>query len=181
MTNAERILARLDGKLSEAIELTLFGRAAILLGFEHPPEELALSRDIDAVFWIGQAEHLLATTNFWDAVEDVNRELADQDLYVSHFFTEDQVVLRPHWRECRVPLPGPWNRLQLHRLGNVDLLLSKLMRDDPLDQSDARLIVTRAGLVRREVEEAIREARLPQAEEVREQFALASERLLRVL
>lgn len=55
MNNAKRILACLDRKLNAHIDLTLYGRAAIVLGFECPPDEYALSRDVDAVLWKGQA------------------------------------------------------------------------------------------------------------------------------
>ncbi len=95
MTNAGRILASLDAKLNAPVELTLYGRAALLLGFSDPPEQYAMSRDIDAVMPLGQAEELALATNFWEAVEQVNRELAERELYISHFFEEDQVVLTP--------------------------------------------------------------------------------------
>ena len=107
MTNAQRILALLDTQLTSRIELTLYGRAALHLGFPNAPREQALSRDVDAVFWLGQAEELSEKTNFWEAIEVVNRELADQELYISHFFTENQVVLLPDWRNaCKHRLEG---------------------------------------------------------------------------
>ena len=58
MTNAERILLVLDGCLASTVELTLYGRAALTLGFDETPEEYALSQDVDAVLWLGQAEAL---------------------------------------------------------------------------------------------------------------------------
>ncbi len=64
MNNAEKILTALDRKLTASVELTLYGRAALFLGFEHPPAEYALSRDVDAVLWKGQAEMLLEILNF---------------------------------------------------------------------------------------------------------------------
>jgi hypothetical protein len=95
MTNAQRILMLLDAQLTSRIDLTLYGRAALHLGFPSAPEEHALSRDVDAVLWLGQAEELSEKTNFWNAIEHVNQELADQELYISHFFTESQVILLP--------------------------------------------------------------------------------------
>ena len=177
MNHAERILACLDGHLNSRVELTLYGRAALTLGFEETPEDYALSHDVDAVLWIGQAETLNETTNFWEAVDSTNRELAGEDLYVSHFFTEDQVVLLPEWRENRVALPGPYRQLTLLRLGDLDLLLSKLMRDDPIDHADALFIVRRARLVPDQIRVALERAVLPESAEVREQFAGASARL----
>ena len=55
MTNAERILAELDQRLEASVDLTLYGRAALSLGFESPPAEFAQSMDVDAVLALGQA------------------------------------------------------------------------------------------------------------------------------
>jgi hypothetical protein len=178
MTYAERILHCLDGHLNAAVALTLYGRAALALGFSETPEDYALSQDVDAVLWVGQAEALNESTNFWEAVDQTNADLAQDSLYVSHFFTEDQVVLLSDWREKRVRLPGAWKHLDLYRLGNLDLILSKLMRNDPIDRSDALFIVRKTGLSRAEVESAIRHARVPESDEIREQFAAASARLM---
>lgn len=178
MTNAERILHSLDGHLSSRVELTLYGRAALTLGFSETPEDYALSHDVDAVLWVGQAEALSESTDFWEAVASANNELAGDGLYISHFFTEDQVILLPAWRANRVELPAVWSHLSLYRLGNLDLLLSKLMRDDAIDQSDARFIVDRAALDRAGIEWALDAAIIPDSTEIREQFAIASQRLL---
>lgn len=181
MTNAELILSRLDEKLTSRVELTLYGRAALHLGFPEAPTAYALSRDVDAVLWLGQAEELNEKTNFWAAINDVNDELAERDLYVSHFFTETQVILRPNWRDARVPIRGEWKRLELLRLGNVDLLLSKLMRDDPIDRHDALFIVNAGKIDRQQIAQAIAQARIPDVAEVREQFQEAARRLLDAL
>ena len=178
MSHAEQILTALDRKLDRNVDLTLYGRAAIHLGFENAPHEVALSRDIDAVLWLGQAEDLLAETNFWQAVDQINNELADQELFISHFFTEDQVILRPDWKEHRVSLSGRWSRLSLYRLSDLDLLLSKLMRDDPIDQADARFIVSAANFQRHEIEAALLAARVPDIPEIQEQYELSTKRLL---
>lgn len=181
MSNARRILDALDARLDGSVELTLYGRAALQLGFHRPLDEFALSKDVDGVLWTGQAEALAADTRFWEAVEEINHEMAAEGLYISHFFTEEQVVLRPCWREARRPIPGDWLHLDLYRLGDEDLLLSKLMRDDPIDRADARFIVSRTGLTREAILDAIRDARVPEIEEIQEQFALCSQALLRQL
>jgi hypothetical protein len=103
------------------VELTFYGRAAFTLGFEDAPKEFARSKDIDAVLWVGQADELARTTNFWEAVEEVNREFRDQELYISHLFEEDQVVLTREWREQRLRINGSWNKLTVYRLGDADL------------------------------------------------------------
>lgn len=181
MNNAKRILTALNSKLNSCVELTLYGRAALFLGFENLPQEYALSRDVDAVFWKGQAETLLETTNFWEAVNEVNMELADQDLYISHFFEDSQIILRPNWREQRVKINRPWHNLNLYRLGDIDLLLSKLMRDDPIDLEDALFIYEHANLDMEILKLSLQEARIPDIPEIKEQFELASQRFLETL
>jgi len=181
MNHAQVILSTLDAKLNGPVELTLYGRAALQLGFSDAPAECAVSHDVDAVFWTGQAEALAQTSNFWEAVEAVNAELADQELYISHFFQEDQVVLTPEWRAQRCPITGGWQNLKLYRLGNGDLLLSKLMRDDPIDHGDARFIVSRAGFSAQDVRRLLERARIPDIPEIAEHVERASQRLLDVL
>ena len=146
MTNAEIILQDLDQRLNAKVDITLYGRAALQLGFPAGEDDFALSQDIDGILWLGQAEELLRQSNFWEAVECVNRAMADRNLYISHLFDETQVILRPDWRAQRVAIPGrTWQRLLLHRLCNEDLFLSKLMRYDPQDLKDARFIADKAG------------------------------------
>lgn len=59
----------------------------------------------------------------------------------------------------------------------VRLLLGELMQDDPLDQDDVRLILSRAGLTREQIEQAIRIARVPNIPEILQQFQQAGRRL----
>lgn len=119
--NPQRILSALDERLTAPVELTLYGRAALQLGFDNAPEECSLTRDVDAVLWLGQAEEML---------------------------------------------------------GDMDLLLSKLMRDDPIDLKDAQFIIEQGHLSRKDVEKALIAARIPDVEEIRDQFKAASRRLL---
>ncbi len=170
MSNAERILQALDEKLSATVDLTLYGRAALQLGFEQPAPGFAQSLDIDVVLWMGQADELLAHSNLWEAVEKVNRELAQNRLYISHFFEENQVVLTADWRIKRVPLSGLWEHLKLHRLSDEDLFLSKCMRADPLDLADARYIWQEAGWSEKEVWDLFRRAQIPAIPEVAAEF-----------
>jgi len=181
MTNAERILLALDAKLAKRVDLTLYGRAALQLGFVPPPEDAALSRDVDAVLRMGQAEEMNENTNFWDAAEAVNRELAGDDLYISHFFVEDQVILTPEWFSQRVSIPGSWKRMDLFRLGNADLLLSKLMRNDPIDCRDALFIARTAGFSVADVQTLAQRARVPQSSELQSEFVEAVACLCRAL
>ncbi|MSR65318.1 MAG: hypothetical protein EXS18_05995 [Verrucomicrobiae bacterium] len=88
------------------------------------------------------------------------------------------MILLPAWRSNRVRIDGPWQHLSLYRLGDVDLFLSKLMRDDPIDQADVRFIVERAKLTQPQIETAIRHARVPAIPDIQEQFAICSKRFL---
>jgi KTSC domain-containing protein len=178
VNNAERILAALDDKLHRKVELTLYGRAALSLGFEDAPEEFGQSQDIDGVLWIGQADDLAATTNFWEAVEELNEQFKDQELYISHLFQEDQLILSPDWKSNRQKIDGPWKKLTLYRLGDADLFLTKLMRHDATDIADAKFIVRRTGWSNDDLTAIISQARFPDAAEVREQFAIAAAHFL---
>jgi len=172
------ILNLLDSLLKSPAEIVLYGRAALLLGFDKPPLEFALSRDVDVVLHTGQAEALLEKGDFWQAVELVNELLADKGLYIAHFFTEDQVVLRPDWRKLRERINGPWSNLKVFRLADIDLLLSKLMRYDPIDIKDALFIISRANLSLKDVTYAIKAARVPDIPEIKEQVELMSNKIL---
>jgi len=178
MTNAEQILNRLEQRLTNRVEPTLYGRAALVLGFPDAPEEYAYSQDVGIVLWTGQDEELERSSNFWDALEATNQDLADTGRYMTHLFEEDQVVLSPTWKENRVRLLGSWRQLLLYRLSDMDLLLSKLMRDDPIDHADALFLAKKANLGCSEVQRALEQARIPAIPEIEEQFALASRRLL---
>lgn len=177
--NALTILRALDERLDASVELTLYGRAAIQLGYRNPPDDVLLSLDVDAVFWIGQAEQLNEETNFWQSIEEVNRTLSKDGLYISHFFTEDMVILRECWKQAREVINLKFSRLNLYRLSDIDLLLSKLMRDDPQDLQDALFIVRSAGLTASDIRQALQDARFPSVPEVVEQFRAASDRLLK--
>jgi hypothetical protein len=179
VNNAQRILAELDYKLDHGVELTLYGRAALTLGFDDVPEEFGQSRDIDAVLWIGQAEELAQTTNFWKAIQELNEQLRDQELYISHLFQEDQLILSPDWKSKRKKIDGPWKKLTVYRLADSDLFLTKLMRHDAEDIADAKFIVRRAGWHDDEIAEIISNAQFPDVLEVREQFASAAAHFLK--
>ena len=108
----------------------------------------------------------------------MNSALAAEGFYMSHLFVEDQVILTPEWRESRLPIENKWPKLDLHRLSDEDLLLSKLMRDDPQDRQDAMFIVRRRGWEIEELEQLFNRARVPEIAELEEQFEIASRRLV---
>lgn len=176
MNFAERILTELDSRLDSEIQLCLYGRAAFVLGFGEG--DFAQSYDVDAVLWLGQDEELQRETNFWDALEQVNEVLAPEGLYMSHLFGEEQVILRPCWLDERVKLDGPWKNLKLWRLSDEDLLLSKLMRDDPQDRRDALYLIKERSWGKEKLSALMNEARVPQIDELLEEFEIAGRKLL---
>jgi len=178
MIYAHRILSELDSHLNGSVELTLYGRAAFFLGFPDPPPQFSQSLDVDAILWLGQADELDATTNFWEALEETNLALEPQGFYMSHLFEEDQVILTAGWREQRVAIEGEWERLNLSRLSDKDLFLSKLMRDDPQDREDALFIVRRNGWEVGDLRGFFEEAVIPDLQEIRDEFEKARGALL---
>ena len=114
-------------------------------------------------------------------MNEVNHELTDQELYISHFLEEDQVILRQDWRIQRIQVKGSWKHLDLYRLGDLDLLLCKLMRDDPIDLEDAIFIYEQGHLDIATVAQAFQDAKIPDIHEIKEQFVLASHRFLHAI
>jgi hypothetical protein len=49
ISNPEKILRLLDSKLTKPMELTIYGRAALALGFAHPKADFLSTKDVDAV------------------------------------------------------------------------------------------------------------------------------------
>ncbi len=60
----------------------------------------------------------------------------------------------------------------------LSFLDRQLMRDDPIDQQDARFIVKRSGMDVAAIRRAIESARVPDVPEIREEFARCSQRFL---
>jgi hypothetical protein len=110
MDNASLILLTLDGHLKNPVRLILYGRAALQLGFNDPPPEVAQSKDVDAIIPLADLEGLSADEGFWDAQEATNSELRGKGLYVTHLFCADQVFLRRDWERHLLPIARPPTR-----------------------------------------------------------------------
>lgn len=93
MNNPERILHTLDRQLRQPTRIVLFGRAALALGYTTSPEEFGVTQDVDAILPAVQMARIEADQQFWDALESANKELEPTGLYMTHLFTDDQVVL----------------------------------------------------------------------------------------
>jgi hypothetical protein len=108
--------------------LTLYGRAALALGFPAHETRHETTQDVDAIIPLAQLDELRADEQFWNARDATNAELAARGLYLTHLFTEADVFLLPDWLTRRVPIAGRFTHLQLFRPATLDLILTKMMR-----------------------------------------------------
>jgi hypothetical protein len=179
MDNASLILQTLDQLLDHPVRLVVYGRAAIQLGFNNPPADVAQSKDVDAIVPLVDLETLDRDDGFWDAQQTTNEELRPQGLYITHLFQADQVFLRRDWEEHLVPIHRPVLRwLRLFRPATLDLILTKMMRgDDPQDMEDVAFLIAHDRITPQQIETAIAEAVIPDLEELREAFERAKPRV----
>lgn len=175
MNNAERILTTLDRELDHPVELVLFGRAAIALGFDAAPDEVGRSLDVDVLLprdWVAALDR---DDQFWRAQEATNLKLHRSGLYITHLFTEDQVFIRPGWLAEIVPinkLPTRW--LKLSRPSTIDLILTKMMRGaDEVDSADLKFLIHHDRVTVAQLSEAMSEVVIPDLPEFRELFEQA--------
>jgi hypothetical protein len=111
MNNPLRILQTFDRHLAQSAEMTLFGRAALALGYPGSPAAFAATHDVDAILplsWLAVEEQNI---DFWQAQQRTNAELEPEGLYLTHLFRELEVILTPDWLTERIRIP-----LELHRL-----------------------------------------------------------------
>src|SRR2546423_10649004 len=104
MDNASLILRTLDEHLDHPVRLVLYGRAALQLGFENPPPDVAQSKDVDCIIPLTDLESLTADVGFWDAQEATNAKLRSSGLYITHLFRAQEVFLRRDWEAHLVPI-----------------------------------------------------------------------------
>jgi hypothetical protein len=94
--NPEIILRRLNEQLNSPLELTVIGRAALILGYDPPilDENAGQTFDVDLVIPRDQEEALDRNDAFWSALERTDDLLSTADLYLSHIFLENQIIRR---------------------------------------------------------------------------------------
>ncbi len=181
MNNPLFILQTLDRHLDHLVELTLYGRAALALGFPAHEAEHEATQDVDAIIPLARLDELRADEKFWAARDATNAELAARGLYMTHLFTETDVFLQPDWLGRRVPISGSFKHLSLHRPATVDLILTKMMRGaDPEDLSDIEFLLKQEPLSESELRTAFAHARLPEIVELHDAFRTAQPKVLGV-
>ena len=179
MSNAERILSVLDTGLDHPVQLVIYGRAALALGFDDPPAATKFSLDVDVIIPLSMVGLMRTDTGFWDAQENANRLLEPEGLYITHLFGADQVFLRADWEKHLVPITRPATRwLRLFRPATLDLILTKMMRgDDPQDMADVDFLVRHDRVRADQIEAALAAVVLPDLAELQDAFAQAKPRV----
>jgi hypothetical protein len=172
MNNPEHILRTLDTKLTQPTRLILYGRAALALGFPPTTKDFASTQDVDALLPEIELPAVESDTGFWLALEEANAELEPSGLYMTHLFTDSQVILTPDWLNHLVPIPlAGLRQLRLFRPRILDLVLTKMMRVDPLDLADIRFLLLQEPMEGRLLENAFATARVPAIPEIQEAFS----------
>ena len=178
MNNPLRILQTLDRHLTAPAELTLFGRAALALGYAGSPAAFAITQDVDAILplsWLAAADENL---DFWQAQQRTNAELEPEGLYITHLFREMEIILTPAWLARRVPIPLELQRLAVFRPATLDLILTKMARGDENDLADIRFLLQQGKLTGDQLRAAFQSARVPDVPEIQELFRAAQPKVL---
>ena len=178
MNNPLHILQTLDRHLSAPAEITLFGRAALALGFPNSPTAFATTKDVDAILPLSWLEAEDQNQDFWQAQQKTNAELEPSGLYITHLFRELEIILTPDWltRRVRVPLELP--KLTVFRPATLDLILTKMARGDENDLTDIRFLLQQESLSAEQLRTAFAQTRVPDVPEIRELFRAAQSKVL---
>lgn len=170
MNQPEHILRTLDRHLQASTRLILYGRAALALGYPQPRPEFLVTMDVDAILPEIEIESIDSDGQFWEALEQTNESLKSTGLYLTHLFTDQQVILRPFWLDVIVPLQLQGLRyLNLFRPATEDLILTKMMRIDPQDRSDLQFLISQLTS-NIHLTTLFQTARIPNIPEIRDAF-----------
>lgn len=171
MNHPETILRTLDENLVQPTRLILYGRAALALGFPPASPAFLATLDVDVILPEIEMATIDGDDQFWEAVEKTNSQLEPSGLYITHLFSDSQVILSPNWLDNiqAVTLDGI-NRLNLFRPSTCDLILTKMMRVDPQDRSDIDFLLSRPDADHSRMNAFLESARIPAIPEIREAF-----------
>ncbi len=180
--NPERLLLALDESLDHKVQLILYGRSAMWLGFNDPPAVAAATFDVDAIIPDAQVQALADDSRFWDARDAVNQRFKAEGLYITHLFPESEVFLRRDWAEHIVPITRlRLNHLKLFRPATLDLVLTKMMRgNDEQDMADAEFMIHHDRITEGQLVEAFSQMKPFGLVELRDAFARAKPMVLEV-
>ena len=181
MNNPLHILQTLDRHLTKPAEITIFGRAALALGFQNSPAAFATTHDVDAILplsWLAAEDQ---NHYFWEAQQKTNAELELSGLYITHLFRELEVILTPDWLSLRVRVPLELGKLAVFRPSALDLILTKMARGDENDLADVRFLLHQETISSAQLRAAFTRARVPNVSEIRELFQIAQPKILGML
>jgi len=178
MSNPLRILRTLDQNLTLPAEITLFGRAALALGYSQAPAHFHNTQDVDGILPLAWLQPPNQHEDFWQAVQRTNAELEPDGLYLTHLFRETDVLLQPGWFDHRLRLEVGLRKLAVFRPATIDLILTKMARADDDDLQDIRFLLQQETLTRDELESAFARARVPDVPEIHELFNRARPKVL---
>lgn len=179
VNNPLTILQTLDRHLDHPVELTLYGRAALALGFPYHEPRHETTQDVDAIIPLAQMDQLETDAQFWVARDATNAELAKRGLYITHLFSEADVFLLPDWLPRRVHIPRTFKHLTLLRPATLDLILTKMMRGtDPEDLADIEFLLKNEPVTQAELRAAFERVRIPDIQELRDVFRAAQPKVL---
>lgn len=181
MSNPLRILQTLDKHLTLPAELTLFGRAALALGYPQAPARFHSTHDVDGILPLAWLNPLDVHEDFWNAVQQTNVDLEATGLYLTHLFREVDVILRPDWIMRRVQLSLNLTRLTVFRPATIDLILTKMARGDDDDLQDIAFLLKQELVTTDELRQAFSEARIPDIPEIQDLFRRARPKIIDVL
>jgi hypothetical protein len=180
--NPERLLLALDENLDHQVQLILYGRSALWLGFDNPPAVAAATFDVDAIIPDAQVQALADDSRFWDARDAVNQRFKAEGLYITHLFPESEVFLRRDWAGHVMPITRlRLSHLDLFRPATVDLVLTKMMRgNDEQDMADAEFMIRHDRITEGQLVEAFSQMKPIGLVDLRDAFARAKPVVLEV-
>jgi len=177
VNNPLRILTALDAHLTKPSRIVVYGRSALALGYLEG-DKFAVTMDVDGILPETEMAAIEADEQFWAAVDLTNRELEPSGLYITHLFSDHQVILRPDWLDHVVSISCGLTKLSIFRPHVLDLILTKMMREDPQDLADICFLLDREAVSRNDLIGAFDQARVPAIEEIRIAFAANQQRVL---
>ena len=182
MNQPERILRTLDRHLTRPTRVIIYGRAALALGYHSSPASFYATMDVDAILPESSMAAIEADEGFWEAIQKTNAELEPEGFYMTHLFSDSQVILRPDWEKWILPIQqSEFQFLQLFRPATEDLILSKMMRVDPQDREDVKFLLGQHPLTIDAAKKLIDEARVPDILEIKEAFQINSQWLISLI
>jgi len=158
MNNPLEILRTLDRHLATSAELTVFGRSALALGYADSPADFGATHDVDGIIPLTTEE---PNEDFWLAQQATNVELKHHGLYLTHLFSELDIILQPDWQQRRVPLDLLLSKLRVFRPATVDLVLTKMARGEAQDLEDIQFLLSQEQLSPDKLRAAFARARVP--------------------